>query len=77
MNYIIIGLSFSDLLLIHSFYHPHTMLTSTYFNKHTELYDVTLTNNAIIKVNAGDITLDLGAKLLTIPHGNYNKLIIE
>ena len=77
MNYIIIGLSFSDLQLIHSFYHPHTMLTSTYFYKHTELYDVSLTNNAIIKVNAGDITLDLGAKLLTIPHGNYNKLIIE
>lgn len=77
MNYIIIGLSFSDLQLIHSFYHPKTMLTSTYFNKQTGLYDVTLSNNAIIKVNMGDITLDLGMKLLTIPQGNYNKLIIE
>lgn len=77
MEYKIIGISFSDFQLIHSYYHPRTIITSSWYNKTTELYDLTITDHAIIKINNGGITFDLGGKLLTIPYGNYYSLTIS
>lgn len=77
MDYIIIGLSYEQFRELHDFYLPRTIITSSLSNKHTNLIDITLTDHAIIKINGGDITIDLGAKLYTIPKRNYKKLIVE
>ena len=77
MNYIIIGVSFAQLKELHDFYLPRTIVTSSIYCNHTKLYNLTLRTHSIIKINGGDITIDLGGKLYTIPKQNYNKLIIE
>lgn len=77
MNYIIIGVSYEQFKELHDFYEPRTIVTSSIFCNHTKLYNITIRTHAIIKVNLGDITIDLGGKLYTIPKNNYNKLIIE
>lgn len=77
MKYTINGISFSDFQNIHGYYHPRTIITSSWFNKSTGLYNIDISNNAILKINDGNITIDLGAKLLTIPSSNYTSLYIS
>ena len=77
MKYALNGISFSDLQNIHNFFHPRTVMTLSWFDKSTGLYNIDITTNAIIKINNGDITIDLGAKLLTIPSTNYTSLHIS
>ena len=77
MKYTLNGISFSDLQNIHGFFHPRTVLTLSWFNKSTGLYNIDITNNAILKINDGNITIDLGGKLLTIPSSNYTSLHIS
>lgn len=75
--YYIHGISYETLKALHDFYLPRTIITSTYFDKISKLYDVNITPNSIIKVNDGDITLDLGAKLYTIENNKFIKVVIE
>lgn len=73
-SYSIYGLSYETFTALHDFYLPRTVITSSRWNTLNQCYDITITVRAIIKVNAGNITIDLGAKLFTIENNGYIKL---
>lgn len=75
--YYIQGISYDTLKALHDFYLPRTVIISTYFDNISKLYDINITPNSIIKVNNGDITIDLGAKLYTIENNKFIKVVIK
>lgn len=75
--YQIFNVSFNILKELHDFYVPSTIITETIYNEHTKLYIITLNENAIIKINDGNITIDLGGKLYTINRNDYSTFMIS
>ena len=74
--YMIYGLSYEVFTALHDFYLPHTVITSSEWATIRQGYDVTITDNAILKFNDGNLTIDLGSMLYTIKHDDYIKVVI-
>ena len=72
MQYTIYGISHDTFRALHDYYLPRTIVTSSYWNNDEELFTITITNNAIIKINDGRLTIDLGAKLFSIDYELYH-----
>ena len=70
------GISGKELQTIHDYYMPKTVITSHRYDINTELFDVTITDHAIIKINLGEIVIDLGGVLYTIANDDYISLIV-
>lgn len=75
--YKLFNVSYNTFTSLHDFYLPRTIITESIYNDPTALYTLTISNNAIIKINDGNITIDLGGKLYTIDRNDYSMLIIE
>lgn len=76
MEYRISGMEHKTIVAIHDFYLPRTVITSTFYNKQSELFDITITTDAILKINDGRITIDFNGKLFSIEHEEYTEMSI-
>lgn len=76
MEYTIDGVEYKTLKAIHDFYFPKTVITSSLWNNGSELYTITITSFAILKINDGRITIDVNGQLFSIEYEEYSKLTI-
>lgn len=74
--YQIFNVSFKVYKELHVFYMPSTVITESIYDKHTKLYALNINENAILKINDGNITIDLGGKLYTINREDYSSFMI-
>lgn len=74
--YSIFGLTYEVFIALHDFYLPHTIITSSEWSTIHHGYNITISQNAILKFNSGDITIDLAGNLFTIAHDDYIKAVI-
>ena len=61
---------------LHDFYMPKTVITSHLWDKEQEWFSITISDYAIIKINGGDITIDLSGVLYTIDRYSYESLTV-
>lgn len=76
MEYTLYGIDHKTLVAIHDFFLPRTVITSSVWNNDGQLFTVTITTAAILKINDGRITIDFNGKLFSIEHEEYNGLSI-
>lgn len=74
--YSIYGLTYEVFIALHDFYLPHTIITSSERSTINQGYNITISDNAILKFNNGNITVDLAGKLFTIEHDDYIRAVI-
>lgn len=72
--YTITGITYETLTKLHDFYLSRTIITSSLWDNKDKSYTITITENAMLKIRDGNITIDLGAKLYTIERGDYVSL---
>ena len=77
MSYYIDGISYETFKALHDFYLPRTVITSSYWSNQEQSYQLSITTNALLKINDGDITIDLAGKLFTIPSTNYYQIFVS
>lgn len=76
MEYRLYGIEHKTLAAIHDYYFPRTVITSSLWNNDEKLFTVTLTTDAILKINDGRITIDFNGMLFSIEHEEYAGLSI-
>ena len=71
------GITHETFVALHDYFLPRTIITSHKFIREAGLYDITLTDNAIYKINLNALHIDLGGKKYTVDEADFMSFLYE